>query len=79
MVDLKNIKLGHSKLTDTVYLFRHGKDEANVLDKRKVEDDELMAIFIDKMMYKAPKGAEMIVRFGEKKYKVICVPEPEKE
>ncbi len=75
MVDLSKIKLGHSGLTDSVYLYRHGKDPQNILDKRKI-DDEMMAAFIDKMMHGAPNGAEMVVRLGDLKYKVICVPEP---
>lgn len=39
--NLSNIKLGHSPLTDTLFLYRHGKDPALALDKRQAEDGGL--------------------------------------
>lgn len=70
---LENIKLGHSPLTDTIYLYRHGKDPALALDKREAEGD-VMAVLIEHMMHQAPDGAEKIVSFGDARYLVRVTP-----
>lgn len=40
-MELNKVKLGHSPLTDTIFLYRHGKDPALALDKREAEADVL--------------------------------------
>lgn len=66
-MDLNKIKLGHSPLTDTIFLYRHGKDPALALDKRKAEAD-VMSVLVEHMMHDAPKGSEKIITIGNKQY-----------
>lgn len=40
-MNLNAIKLGHSPLTDTIFLYRHGKDPSLALDKREAEADNV--------------------------------------
>lgn len=61
---LDNIKLAFSPLSETIYLFRHGKNETLALDKRAAEHD-VMRVLVDMMMSDAPKGAEKIVTFQD--------------
>ena len=72
-MSLKNIKLGHSPLTDTIFLYRHGKDQGLALEKREAEAD-VMSVLVEHMMHGAPKGSEKIVSFGRKKYKIKVTP-----
>lgn len=72
---LDNIKLGHSPLTDTIFLYRHGKDPALALDRREAEPD-VMAVLIAHMMHNAPRGSEKIITLGDKKYTVSVTPTP---
>lgn len=74
MIDLNKIKIGHSPLTDTIFLYRHGKDPAMALDKREAEAD-VMSALVQHMMHDAPKGSEKVVQFGNKKYKIRVTPE----
>ena len=73
-MDLNKIKIGHSPLTDTIFLYRHGKDPALALDKREAEAD-VISVLVQHMMYGAPKGSEKTVQFGDKKYKIRVTPE----
>ena len=72
-MDLSKIKLGYSPLSDSIYLYRHGKNPNMALDKRPAEAD-VMAVLVEHMMYGAPKGAEKTVEFGDKKYVVRVTP-----
>lgn len=75
---IRQIKLGHSPLTDTIFLYRHGKDPRVALDKREAEAD-VMAVLVEHMMHNAPRGSSKVVSFGAQKYliKVTPVPKPE--
>lgn len=73
MIDLNKIKLGHSPLTDTIFLYRHGKDSALALDKREAEAD-VMAVLIDHMMHNAPKGSQKVITLGDKQYTIRVTP-----
>ncbi|MFW6046547.1 MAG: hypothetical protein ACOCP4_02010 [Candidatus Woesearchaeota archaeon] len=72
-IDLNKIKLGYTPLTDSIYLYRHGKDPRLALDKREAEAD-VISVLIEHMMNGAPKGAEKTVSFGDKKYKIRVEP-----
>ena len=72
-MNLKNVKLGHSPLTDTIFLYRHGKDPAFALDKREAEAD-VMAVLVDHMMHDAPKGSEKVITLGDKQYTIRVTP-----
>lgn len=71
---LNNIKLGHSPLTDTIFLYRHGKRDNVALEKREAEAD-VMTVLISHMMHDAPKGSVKTVTLGDKKYKIRVEPE----
>ena len=73
MVDLRKIRLGHSPLTDTIFLYRHGKDPGFALDKREAEAD-VMAVLIDHMMHNAPRGSEKVITLGDKQYTIRVTP-----
>jgi hypothetical protein len=70
---LENIKLGHSPLTDSIFLYRHGKDAWLALDKRDAEAD-VMSVLVQHMMHDAPKGSEKVIALGDKKYTVRVTP-----
>jgi hypothetical protein len=70
---LENITIGHSPLSDSLFLYRHGKDPHLALDKREAKVDVLAAI-IQYMMHNSPKGAEQIVTLGDKKYCIKVTP-----
>lgn len=72
-MELNKIKLGHSPLTDTIFLYRHGKDPALALDKRNAEAD-VMAVLVAHMMHDAPKGSEKVITLGDKQYTVRVTP-----
>jgi len=72
-MDLEKVKLGYSPLSDSIYLYRHGKDSNLALEKREAEKD-VMAVLVEYMMHNAPKGSEKIVQFGEKKFNVRITP-----
>ena len=73
VIDLNKIKIGHSPLTDTLFLYRHGKDQMLALDKRECEPD-LMFALIEHMMHNAPNGSEKTVTIGNRKYCVRVTP-----
>jgi len=72
-MELHSIKLGHSPLTDTIFLYRHGKDPDLALDKREAESD-VMSVLIAHMMHDAPKGSEKVITLGDKQYTVRVTP-----
>ena len=72
-MDLSKIKLGHSTLTDTIFLYRHGKDVGLALDNREAEAD-VMSVLVAHMMHDAPKGSEKVITMGDKKYKIRVTP-----
>lgn len=73
MTDLARIRLGHSPITDTIFLYRCGKDPALALDKREAEAD-VMSVLVAHMMHDAPKGSQKTISLGEKKYIVRVTP-----
>ena len=75
-MELHSIKLGHSPLTDTIFLYRHGKDPDLALDKREAESD-VMSVLIAHMMHDAPKGSEKVITLGDKQYTVRVTPNVE--
>lgn len=72
-MELDKVKLGHSPLTDTIFLYRHGKDPALALDKREAEAD-VMAVLVEHMMHDAPKGSEKVITLGDKQYTIRVTP-----
>lgn len=70
---LDKIKLGHSPLTDSIYLYRHGKDPALALEKRDAEAD-VFSVLIDHMMHDAPNGSIKVVTLGSKQYEIRVAP-----
>jgi len=72
-MELNKVKLGYSPLTDTIFLYRHGKDHALALDKREAEAD-VMAVLVAHMMHGAPKGSEKVITLGDKQYTIMVTP-----
>lgn len=70
---LNKIALGHSKLTDTIFMYRFGKDPRVALEKRKAEAD-VIAVLIDHMMHNAPKGSEKVVTLDDRQYSIRVEP-----
>ena len=73
IIDLTKVKLGYSPLTDTIFLYRHGKDPSFALDKREAESD-VMAVLVQHMMHNAPNGSEKTISFGDAKYIIRVTP-----
>ena len=76
--DLNKMKIGHSPLDDTIYLFRHGVDETEALDKRDAEADVMSAV-ITKMMHEAPNGSALRITLGDSQYDLSVSPVLNKE
>lgn len=72
-MDLSKIKLGYSPLTDSIFMYRHGKDHGLALDKREAEGD-VMSVLIAHMMHNAPKGSEKIITLGAEQYMIRVTP-----
>jgi len=70
---LTEVKLGHSPLTNTIFLYRHGKDPALALDIREAEAD-VMAVVVAHMMHDAPNGSEKPITLGDKQYTIRVTP-----
>ncbi|GAF89315.1 unnamed protein product [marine sediment metagenome] len=66
---LDKISVGYSGLTDSIYLYRFGKDKGEALDKRDAEKD-VLACITEKMMWGADKGGWIEYRFGDQGYKL---------
>lgn len=73
MINLSNVKLHHSSLTNTIYLIRHGKDENLALDKREAEAD-VMSVLVEYMMHDAPNGSTKKVSWGDKQFEISVKP-----
>ena len=71
--DLNKIKIGHSPLTDTIYLYRHGADASSILDKREAEADVISAV-ITKLTHEAPMGSSLRVTLGDMDYELSVKP-----
>jgi hypothetical protein len=71
--DLTKIKLGYSGLTDKMFLYRHGVNVSQVLDKRDAEAD-VFSVLITKLMNGTPKGSTMKVTLGDQNYEVTVKP-----
>ncbi|MBD3261261.1 MAG: hypothetical protein GF334_06185 [Candidatus Altiarchaeales archaeon] len=74
MQDLNKIRLGHSILTNKIYMYRYGKDERHALDKRDAEKD-LFVTLVDYMMHGTPKGSTKKVIVDGVSYCVTVKPE----
>ena len=72
-MNLNKIRIGHSPLTDKIFLFRCGKKDGVVLDKREAEADVMTAL-IAHMMHNAPGGSEKVVQLEYRKYTVRVTP-----
>jgi hypothetical protein len=70
---LDKVKLGHSPLTDTIFLYRHGKNVELALDKREAEAD-VMSVLVAHMMHNAPKGSTKVITLGNKQYTIKVTP-----
>lgn len=71
--DLSKIKIGHSPLTNSLYIYRHGKDPTLALDKREAQQDVIAAV-VGYMMHDAPKGASQVFHFSDKSYEITVKP-----
>jgi len=69
MINLEKIKLGYSPLSDEIYLFRHGKNKTEALDKRLAERD-VMEVITLKMMEDSENGASIDYHFGNQWYRL---------
>lgn len=65
---IEKVRIGFSPLSQSLYLYRHGKDPALALEKREANADVLTAV-VNYMMYDAPKGASQKVNIGDKRGK----------
>lgn len=70
---LDNIRLGYSPLSNTIYMYRHGKNPQVALEKRNAEA-EVMAALVSMMMQGAPRGSEMDFTLGDKRYTIRVTP-----
>lgn len=65
-------RIGYSALTNSIYLYRHGKDQHTALSKREAEPEVVSAV-IQRVL---ADGGELNVSFGDRKF-VITVKEAE--
>jgi len=70
---LTNIALGYSPLSDSIYLYRHGKDKRLALQKREAESD-VMGVIVSKLMHDAPNGSVMTFGWDNKQYELTLRP-----
>jgi len=70
---LNKIKLAHSPLTDSIYLYRHGKDPALALEKRDAEA-AVMAVLVEHMMHETTRGSRKVITIGDRKFEIIVRP-----
>lgn len=75
MAVLDKIKLGHSPLSDTIYLYRHGEDPRVALERREAEAD-VMKVLVEHMLDNYPSGSKKVVLIGDNKYEVSVLPLP---
>lgn len=72
MSSLDKIRLGYSPLSQTIHLYRHGKDPNVALEKREAEFDVLQVI-TDMMLDGVPKegkGARKTYRFDDEYFEI---------
>lgn len=72
-MSLEKVRIAHSPLTDSLYIYRHGKDAGIALEKKDCEA-MLFAALVEHMMFNARKGSHKVVSFGEKQYKITVIP-----
>lgn len=72
-MNLRNITIQHSPLTDSLYLCRFGKDRSVALDKRDIEPD-LMQALVAHMTHGAPSGSRKTIRLGDNYYEIQVKP-----
>ena len=72
-MNIHNVKIGHSALSNSLYLYRHGKNEAVALEKRECESDVFIAL-VQYMMHEAPNGAVKTVFIDGAEYEIKVVP-----
>ena len=70
---LDKVTLGHSPLTDGIYLYRHGKDHRVALERREAEA-EVVSVLVQHMMHDAPKGSKKDVCINGEWYEVQVKP-----
>lgn len=75
-MDMNKIKIGFSPLTESLFIYRHGKDETVALDKREAQADVMTAV-VQYMTHDAPQGASQDVKVGEHWYTITVTPKQE--
>ena len=70
---LDNVKLGFSAQNNSIFLYRQGKDENEVLEQKEIHN-ELLIMLIAYMCFNSPQGSIKDVTVGGKKYQVIVRP-----
>ena len=75
---LKNIKVGHSPLTNSIYIYSHGDDQ-NVAEEKRLAESEVVAAVIDMVLYRSPENGTTHVRFGESKFELQVRPMTDEE
>jgi hypothetical protein len=78
MSKLDNIKIAHGPLSDSIILYRHGKDPCLALDKRNATN-EVLSVVVKYMMFEASNGSEQIITIGDKSYLMRVTPLEKKE
>lgn len=66
-------RIGYSGLSNTIYLYRHGKDEALALSKREAEP-EVMAAVVERVL---DEGGGMTVQFGGRAFTIDVQERPD--
>lgn len=72
-LDLNKVKIGYSPLSNTIHLYRHGKEESVALDKRDAIAD-VQGALIQFMFDGFPDGSKQEVCFGEQWYEIQVKP-----
>lgn len=72
-MDLNKIKLGVAALSGEIYIYRHGKNEEIVLDKRNVTG-EVMKVVTEYILEGMPTGATLNYNIGDKTYEMTVKP-----
>ena len=72
-MNIHNIKIAHSPLSNSLYLYKHGKNKAVSLEQRDCEADLFVAL-VQYMMHEAPKGSVKTVFIDGAEYEIKVVP-----
>ena len=59
-MSLEKIKVGHSPLTNNIYMYRHGKNPRIALEKR-IATSEVLGVVIEHVMHDSPAGATLTI------------------